>query len=102
MSTHLSFEQKMLISHKHPSLPGHFPNNPVVPAVVILDQVIRLWQNKTNKQITQLSNSKFIQVLLADTHYTIHYKEAKKNGQIAFEIRDNKPTIIVRGSFRYG
>ncbi len=102
MSTLLSFDKKMLISHKHASLPGHFPDNPVVPAVVILDQIIRLWQNKTNKNITQLSNSKFIQVLMPDTLYTIHYKETKKIGQINFEIIGNKPTVIVRGSFKYG
>jgi 3-hydroxyacyl-[acyl-carrier-protein] dehydratase len=27
------------IPHDHPALPGHFPGNPLVPGVVILDQV---------------------------------------------------------------
>ncbi|GAA0712727.1 hydroxymyristoyl-ACP dehydratase [Dokdonella soli] len=29
--------QTVRISARHPSLPGHFPGNPVVPGVVLLD-----------------------------------------------------------------
>lgn len=28
------------IAHDHPSLPGHFPGKPLVPGVVLLDQVV--------------------------------------------------------------
>ena len=32
-------EFRLLIAADHPSLPGHFPGQPVVPGVVILDEV---------------------------------------------------------------
>ncbi len=91
----------MLVSHKHPSLPGHFPGDPIVPAVVILDQVLRLWQNKTNKNITQFNNSKFIQILRADTPCIIHYKKTKHPGKIDFEIMVDNQKTIAKGSFNY-
>lgn len=28
------------IAHDHPSLPGHFPGRPIVPGVVLIDEVI--------------------------------------------------------------
>jgi len=34
------FEQHFIISADHPSVAGHFPGNPIVPAVVILDEVL--------------------------------------------------------------
>ncbi|GAB3346396.1 hypothetical protein [Lysobacter tyrosinilyticus] len=29
-----------MIAHDHPCLPGHFPGRPLVPGVVLLDQVV--------------------------------------------------------------
>ncbi len=36
------FESLFVIGHQHPALPGHFPGRPVVPGVVVLDQVLTL------------------------------------------------------------
>ena len=39
MSDIASFRVPLCIAPSHPSLPGHFPGQPVVPGVVILDAV---------------------------------------------------------------
>lgn len=61
--------KQIRISPDHPSLSGHFPANPVLPGVVILDQVrlcIEEWKNFSIKG-SQLKSVKFLSpVLMSD------------------------------------
>jgi 3-hydroxyacyl-[acyl-carrier-protein] dehydratase len=53
---------------KHPALTGHFPGNPIVPGVVILDAVIcaaEAWLG-ASFQVRRLSHAKFLAPLLPD------------------------------------
>ncbi|HEY5810804.1 MAG TPA: hypothetical protein VIT67_22730 [Povalibacter sp.] len=56
------------IAETHPSLPGHFPGNPVVPAVVLLDHVQQAAQRWLGRRISvcSLSQAKFLAPLLPE------------------------------------
>lgn len=54
------------ISASHPSLPGHFPCRPIVPAVVLLDRVAAALECWRGQQITALPQVKFVAPLLPD------------------------------------
>ena len=55
-----------LISSSHPSLLGHFPGRPIVPAVVLLDQVTTHIGAATRCVVTQLQQVKFLQIANPD------------------------------------
>lgn len=58
----------LCIERAHPSLAGHFPGNPVVPGVVVLDHVldaVEAWLGALPDELV-LPQVKFLQPLLPD------------------------------------
>ncbi len=109
----LSFSETLIIKHEHPSLEGHFSNQPIVPGVVILDHTMRIWQQKSNKQIQAINNTKFVRLFPIDIQCTVEYKDSTANNsshnshnrkttqKIDFLIRDDQHEIIAKGQFNY-
>lgn len=57
----------------HPSLPGHFPGNPVVPGVLVLDRVLDAVQAASEGPVgaLRLPQVKFLQPLLPGQAATV-------------------------------
>lgn len=80
----MSFASEHNIPSTHPSLEGHFPDNPVVPGVVLLEEVITaLHKWIPDSQIKGFKAVKFLQPLRPDNRFTINLQE-KAPGIITF------------------
>jgi 3-hydroxymyristoyl/3-hydroxydecanoyl-(acyl carrier protein) dehydratase len=64
----------------HPALPGHFPGRPVVPGVVILDQVIDAAERCSGHplQVTALPVAKFLSPLLPGVAAAVQFSRHGK------------------------
>ena len=68
------------VSSTHPSLKGHFPGQPIVPAVVILQAVTEaFFSSLAPMKLNKISNAKFIKLLATDTPADISYKISAEN-----------------------
>ena len=68
----MTFEARRAIAADHPSLPGHFPDTPLVPGVLILDEVraaLHDWQK--DYELTAIRTVKFLQPLKPEQQFTI-------------------------------
>lgn len=79
------FETEWVIESSHPSLSGHFPGNPIVPGVVLLDTVAAaLEQWCPGRRITAVPRAKFLLPLLPGVPFRIAFS-AGKQGRTRFE-----------------
>lgn len=84
------------IANTHMSLPGHFPDNPVVPGVVILQHVMENFKKYYPEYVVrELINVKFKYFLEIDVQAEIFFKENSSH-QFDFQIKQ-KDKLIARG-----
>jgi 3-hydroxyacyl-[acyl-carrier-protein] dehydratase len=68
----MNFEGRRTISADHPSLPGHFPGTPIVPGVVILDEILAaLTEWREDSHVTAIRAVKFLAPLKPQQPFTI-------------------------------
>jgi 3-hydroxymyristoyl/3-hydroxydecanoyl-(acyl carrier protein) dehydratase len=68
----MTFEAIRIIRGNHPTLPGHFPGTPLVPGVVILDEVLAaLIEWRQDSQLTGIRMVKFLAPLQPEQAFTI-------------------------------
>ncbi len=77
------------ISIHHPCLPGHFPGRPIVPGVVLLEQIeTTLKKQFANWEITEIAHVKFLQPVLPEERIELHLNSSKleSHGSLVFQL----------------
>jgi len=72
----VKFVRECCVAEKHPSLEGHFPGDPVVPGVVLLDlvlQAVKSWQPGCS--ISGFPVIKFLQPVLPGERFAIELEQ---------------------------
>ena len=92
----MTFEVLRLIHGDHPSLPGHFPGAPLVPGVLILDEVVAaLDEWRQDSQLTGISSVKFLAPLKPEQPFTISlFVTSKDAGEVSFCCRAQERVIV--------
>ncbi len=89
----MTFEVRRVIATDHPALAGHFPGNPIVPGVLILDEVLQAaeqWRGKLRLQ--RVVSVKFASPLKPGSTFSIKLRE-EDHSHIVFECRLDGMTL---------
>jgi 3-hydroxymyristoyl/3-hydroxydecanoyl-(acyl carrier protein) dehydratase len=86
----MSEDATFTIPPEHPALTGHFPGNPVVPGVVILDHVIDRVARRAGRPgaiAEALPRVKFVGVVRPGQQVSVAVKPGRREGRWQFECR---------------
>jgi 3-hydroxyacyl-[acyl-carrier-protein] dehydratase len=99
----MTLEVRHTIAADHPSLPGHFPDAPIVPGVVILDEILSaLTQWRKDSQLRAIHVVKFLAPLRPEQPFTICFSaEEDTEEEVDFYCRVGD-RMIVEGRLQIG
>ena len=92
-----SLARRRAINADHPSLAGHFPGNPIVPGVVILEEVMQAFTEwRPGSRVAGMPVVKFLTPLRPEQGFTIRFAESRSN-RVGFECAQDDGPLFVRG-----
>jgi 3-hydroxyacyl-[acyl-carrier-protein] dehydratase len=92
--------RRFSIPGSHPSLAGHFPGQPIVPGVLVLDQAVALvLRDYPSKRLAELTNAKFLAPVLPGDEVTVSCSEAAGGLVIICEVAGR---TVLRGLLHLG
>jgi 3-hydroxyacyl-[acyl-carrier-protein] dehydratase len=91
------------ISEEHPALPGHFPQQPIVPGVLLLDHVLSKLQRETGRSVIRLQHVKFTSAM--QPREQAHVRCEVGNESVVFRVtvqRNDVAVTVAMGSMAFG
>lgn len=94
------YRSKTRIAADHPCLRGHFPGNPIVPGVVLLDLVSHALRDACGTQawIRRIANVKFVGLLRPDEEIEIQLQD--EGSQMRFRCSCGE-RVLSQGTFEW-
>ena len=90
-----TFRTALQIDAAHPALAGHFPGNPLVPGVVVLERVaaaLRAWRGERVEKL----DAKFVQPLRPGEAAMIALDD--DGARVRFEVTGTEGKVLARGT----
>lgn len=69
---------------EHPAFAGHFPGFPIVPGVMLLDEILHLQEAESGRAVTAIASAKFLRPVAPGQELTLSC--ATGTGRRKFEI----------------
>lgn len=91
----ITHSDRLCIASEHPALPGHFPGNPLVPGVVVLERVAAALKAWRGTAVVKL-DAKFMQPLRPGEEATIALEE--EGARVRFEVTRANGRVLARGT----
>jgi len=88
------YQASLRFAAAHPCLPGHFPGHPLVPGVLLLEQVAHALRAWRGQRLARVLEAKFVAPLLPDESAQLLLSEVGE--RIRFEIRRDD-VLVARG-----
>lgn len=86
----------LFIAADHPAYDGHFPGQPILPGVVLLDAALHALAERQDRAanfgLVQLKSAKFLSPVRPGEPLTLHYPDSPTGG-FRFEIRCGERAI---------
>ncbi len=84
----MNSKQALRIAPDHPAFAGHFPGNPILPGVVLLDEALRAIEVELGLDLRQwqIATAKFLEFVRPGETITIEHK-SPEGGLIRFTVR---------------
>jgi 3-hydroxyacyl-[acyl-carrier-protein] dehydratase len=96
---HGPIHARILVDAGHPCLPGHFPGNPVVPGVVLLDRVAAALERAGAGHLKRILAVKFLAPLLPGQEARL--TATREGSRVRFRIeRDGTPILGGEGELQ--
>ena len=96
VAIHEIFERPFCIGADHPSLPGHFPGHPLVPGVILLEQVAMALREWRGQRLARVADAKFVAPLLPAEAALVRFTPTAAE-RIRFDIFRGD-TLLARGT----